>query len=223
MTDNPSIPTAPRRGVFLVAWQGGYAGFVWMVRQVFFAGVWAAVVYGLFFALLSFGSALPMFSRQVIFHSGTVLWLKAGFVLIVAIYLLGAVGGVMIGWMERMAARHPVLETIGWGLFALMAVSLLVYVVYAGWNAKPAPFPTPEVTALTVRPLPPDRVLLHIHIATDQPKKIPAHTSAALSPPPPWSPWTTTNMVGTATVKSLGHGRYEIQMIQPPRSSRHQG
>ena len=30
-------------------------------------------------------------------------------------------------------------------------------------------------------------------------------------------------MVGTATVKSLGHGRYEIQMIQPPRISRHQG
>ena len=223
MTDNPSVPIAPRRTVFQVAWQGGYAGFTWIIRQVFFAGVWAAAVYGLFFALLCFGSALPMFSRQVIFHPGTVMWLKAGFVLIVAIYLLGAVGGVMIGWMERLAARHPVLKTIGWGLFALMAVSLLVYVVYAGWNAKPAPPTPPDVTAPQIQALPPDRVLLHMHIATPHRKKLPARTSAALPPPPPWGLWTTTNMVGTATVKSLGHGRYEIQMIQPPRSSRHQG
>ena len=223
MTDNPSIPTAPRRGVFQVAWQGGYAGFAWIIRQVFFAGVLAAVVYGLFFALLSFGSALPMFSRQVIFHPGTVLWLKAGFVLIVAIYLLWVLSYVTIRFMGRMAERYPILEKIGVGLLLLAILLLVAGMVYNGWNAKPAPFPTPEATALTVRPLPPDLVLLHIHIATDQPNKIPAHTSAALPPPPQWSPWTTTNMVGTATVKSLGHGRYEIQMIQPPRISRHQG
>ena len=223
MTDNPSVPIVSQRGIFQVALQAGYAGFAWMVRQVLFASVCAAAVYGLFFALLCFGSALPMFSRDVVFHPGMVMWLKAGFILIVAIYLMWVLSYVMIRFMERMAARHPILETIGWGLFALMAVSLLVYAVYTGWNAKPAPFPTPEATAFTVRPLPPDRVLLHIHIATDQPNKIPAHTSAALPPPPQWSPWTTTNMVGTATVKSLGHGRYEIQMIQPPRISRHQG
>ena len=223
MTDNPSIPTAPRRGVFQVAWQGGYAGFTWIIRQVFFAGVCAAAVFGAFFVLFCFGSALPMFSRNVIFYPGMVMWLKAGFVLIVVIYLMVAVGGVMIGWMNRLAARYPILEKIGLGLLSLVILLLVAGMVYTGWNAKPAPFPTPEATAPTVRPLPPDRVLLHMHIATPHRKKLPVRTSAALPPPPPWRLWTTTNMVGTATVKSLGHGRYEIQMIQPPRISRHQG
>ena len=222
MTDNPSVSTVPRRTVFQVAQQAGYAGFVWIIRQVFFAGVWAAALFGLFFALLSFGSALPMFSRQVIFHPGIVLWLKAGFVLIVAIYLLRAVGNVMIGWMGRLATRYPVLEKIGAGLFTLMVVSLLVDVVYTGWNAKPTRILPPSPPVFLALTPPPDRVLLHMHIATPHTKKLPTRTSAAL-PPPPWTLWTTTNVVGTATVKSLGHGRYEIQMIQPPRISRHQG
>ena len=223
MTNNPSVPTAPRRTVFQVAHQACYAGFVWMVRQVFFASAWAAALFGLFFALLCFGSALPMFSRNVIFYPGMVMWLKAGFVLIVAIYLLWVLSNVMIRFTGRMATRYPILEKIGVGLLLLVILLLVAGMVYNGWNAKPAPFPTPEATAPTVRPLPPDRVLLHIHIATPHTKKLPARTSAALPSPPPWTLWTTTNIVGTATVKSLGHGHYEIQMIQPPRISRHQG
>ena len=223
MTDNPSVPIAPRRGVFLVAWQGGYAGFVWMVRQVFFAGVWAAVVYGLFFALLSFGSALPMFSRQVIFHPGTVLWLKAGFVLIVAIYLLWVLSYVTIRFMGRMAERYPILEKIGVGLLLLAILLLVAGMVYNGWSAKPVKIPSPPQKATFSTLVPSDRVLLHIHTSTPHTKNLSTRTSAALPPPPPWTLWTTTNIVGTATVKSLGHGRYEIQMIQLPRISRHQG
>ena len=223
MTDNPSVPIVSQRGIFQVALQAGYAGFAWIARQVFFASVWAAAVYGLFFALLCFGSALPMFSRDVVFHPGMVMWLKAGFVLIVAIYLMIAVGGVMIGWMNRLAARYPILEKIGWSLLLLVVLLLVVDVVHTGWNAKPAHNDATAIAASTVLSLPPDRVLLDMHIATPHREKLPARTSAALPPPPPWRLWTTTNMVGTAKVKSLGHGRYEIQMIQPPRISRHQG
>jgi hypothetical protein len=223
MTDNPSISTVPRRTVFQVVQQAGYAGFVWIVRQVFSAMTVAFALFGLFFALLSFGSALPMFSRNVVFHPGMVMWLKAGFVLIVAIYLLWVLSNVMIRFMGRMAERYPILEKIGLGLLSMVLFLLVAGMVYTGWNAKPASFPTPDVTAPQIQALPPDRVLLHMHIATPHRKKLPARTSAALPPPPPWRLWTTTNMVGTAKVKSLGHGRYEIQMIQPPRISRHQG
>ena len=222
MTDNPSVPTVPRRTVLQVA-HAGYAGVAWIIRQVFFACTWAAAVYGLFFALLCFGSALPMFSRNVIFHPGMVMWLKAGFVLIVAIYLLWSLSNVMIRFMGRMAERYPILKKIGLGLLSLVLFLLVAGMVYNGWNAKPVKIPSPPQKATFSTLVPPDRVLLHMHIATPHTKKLPARTSAALPPPPSWAPWTTTNMVGTATVKSLGHGRYEIQMIQPPRISRHQG
>ena len=223
MTDNPSFPTVPRRTVFQVAQQAGYAGFVWIVRQVVSAMTVAFALFGLFFALLCFGFALPMFSRQVIFHPGIVLWLKAGFVLLVAIYLMVAVGGVMIGWMGRLAARYPILEKIGVGLLLLMVFLLVVDVAHTEWSAKPVKIPSLPQKATFSTLVPSDRVLLHMHIATPHTKKLSTRTSAALPPPPPWRLWTTTNMVGTAKVKSLGHGRYEIQMIQPPRISRHQG
>ena len=180
MTDNPSVPTVPRRTVLQVA-HAGYAGVAWIIRQVFFACTWAAAVYGLFFALLCFGSALPMFSRQVIFHPGTVLWLKAGFVLIVAIYLLWVLSYVTIRFMGRMAERYPILEKIGVGLLLLVILLLVAGMVYTGWNAKPASFPTPDVTAPQIQALPPDRVLLHMHIATPHRKKLPA----TLPPPCP--------------------------------------
>lgn len=223
MTDNPSIPTVPRRTVFQVAQQAGYAGFVWIVRQVFSAMTVAFALFGLFFALLCFGFALPMFSRQVIFHPGTVLWLKAGFVLIVAIYLLWVLSYVTIRFMGRMAERYPILEKIGVGLLLLVTLLLVAGMVYNGWSAKPVKIPSPPQKATFSTLVPSDRVLLHMHIATPHTKNLSTRTSAALPPPPPWTLWTTTNIVGTATVKSLGHGRYEIQMIQLPRISRHQG
>lgn len=223
MTDNPSVPTAPRRTVFQVTQQAGYAGFVWIIRQVFWAFVSASTLFGIFFTVAYWGNALPMTARAIIFYPNVINHWTDVFVGFMVVYLLWVLSNVMIRFMGRMAERYPILETIGWGLLALLVCSLLAAVVYTGWNVKPAPFPTLEATAPTVRPLPPDRVLLHMHIATPHTKKLPARTSAALPPPPQWSPWTTTNMVGTATVKSLGHGRYEIQMIQPPPISRHQG
>ena len=222
MTDNPSASTAPRRNVqgsVLSVAHAGIAGFVWLARQVIYGMTAASILFGLFFALFCFGAALPMFSRQVIFHPGMVMWLKAGFVLIVAIYLLWALISVMFGFMERMAEHYPILGKFGVGLVFLLVAGMVAGMVYSGWKAKPAkallPPPPPSI-----RTMPADRVLLHMHIAT----KVPTRTSAALPHPPSWMPpWTTTDIVGTATVKSLGQERYEIQMIQPPRISRHQG
>ena len=218
MTGTPSVPIAPRRIALGSIFHAGYAGVAWIIRQVFFAGVWASTLFGLFFALLCFGSGLPMFSRQVIFHPGIVLWLKVGFALIVAIYLLWVLITVMIGFAERMAEHYPILGKIGVGLLLLLMVSLLVFLMNT-------PAQTPQSLQFVRRIMPPDRVLLHMQIAT----KSPTRASAVLPntplpiPPLPIPPWTTTDIVGTATVKSLGHGRYEIQMIQPPRIARHQG
>ena len=222
MTDNPSAPIAPRRNVqwsVLSVAHAGIAGFVWLARQVIYGMTAASLVFGFSFVLLCFGAALPLFSRNVIFHPGMVMWLKAGFVLIVAIYLLWALISVMILLMERMAEHYPILGKIGVGLMFLLVAGMVTGMVYSGWKAKPAkallPPPPPSI-----RPMPADRVLLHMHSAT----KVPTRASAALPHPPSWMPpWTTINIVGTATVKSLGQGRYEIQMIQPPRVSRHQG
>jgi hypothetical protein len=223
MTDNPSVSTAPRRNVqgsVLSVAHAGIAGFVWLARQVIYGMAAASLVFGFLFVLFCFGSALPMFSRNVIFHPGMVMWLKAGFVLIVAIYLLWALISVMFLFMERMAEHYPILGKIGVGLMFLLVAGVVTGMVYSGWKAKPVKVLLPPLPP-SILPMPADRVLLHMHIATPHMKKLPARTSAAI--PPPWALWTTTNIVGTATVKSLGQGRYEIQMIQPPRVSRHQG
>ncbi|MEB8486567.1 MULTISPECIES: hypothetical protein [Acidithiobacillus] len=223
MTDNPSFPTVPRRTVFQVAQQAGYAGFAWIIRQVFWAFVSASTLFGIFFTVAYWGNVLPMMARAIIFYPNAINHWTDVFVGFMVVYLLWVLSYVTIRFMGRMAERYPILEKIGVGLLLLVILLLVAGMVYNGWSAKPVKIPSPPQKATFSTLVPSDRVLLHIHTSTPHTKKLPTHTSAALPPPPQWSPWTTTNMVGTATVKSLGHGRYEIQMIQPPRISRHQG
>ncbi|MBU2853358.1 hypothetical protein [Acidithiobacillus ferriphilus] len=180
---------------------------LWLVRQAALALTFATLIYGTFFVLLCFGSVLPAFSRTVIFDSGTVRALEIGYVVITAFFFLMRLLFGMGQMVERtgpwLIARYPWLATVGLITFLIGAVTLMTYVIL-----QPSPHIVPPPAAVKM-PMPSDRVLLHFNFVIPTPR-----SEQKLAPL-----WGTRNLAGKATIKSLGHGRYMVQMLSHSRSA----
>lgn len=171
-------------------------------------------LYGIFFVIFSMGGAMPLFSRAIIFHPHLAVLLKNGlpiaYAIIFALLLFAeTVGGLV--WLAqnsetgaRLSARiqswritiwietHPHLST-------LLAVAGVILVCAMLPSAHPVPPPKVPLTAPHFHPK--NRVLLHFGV------------ESKISAKNPYTPWTR-NISGPAKIKSLGDGRYLVQMIR---------
>lgn len=211
----PAYPRGSGRRISPRSMFHGASGVLfWMIRQVFWAFVLACALFGAMFAVFYFGSALPLVARNLIFYPNISHYWAGGFVAIMAIYLFFAATRAVAPRIERLYGRYPILGKIWRSMFWLMMLSLVVGFLYSVWNTKPVKIPPPPTLSWT---RPQDSVLLHLVVPSTT-KRMATSTGTAPRQEGSAIPfWTTTNLVGTATVKNLGHGRYEIRMLQKTR------
>ena len=186
---------------------GAAKALFWMMRQVALAFAYTSFLFGAIFALFVFGSGLPLLGRQFVFHPEVDLFWSVSYVAIMALCLFILVMRAVSLWMERLCERYPTLEKVGW-IMLLVVGLLFVGFVYSTWNTKSAKATPPS--PVVFQPITPkDRVLLHL--------VVPSARARVVTPKGTIPSWTHINIVGTAQVKNLGHGRYEIRMLKETR------
>lgn len=186
---------------------GTFNALLWMVRQVFLAFFAASATFGSLFALLYLASALPIVVHLLVFHPGVIRDSFTVFLAIMAMYLFLASGRVAIKGMGRLYNRYPVLEKFMDGAFVLVVAASFVGGLYGIFTSKPVKTSLPPPPA-AFWSKPQNRVLLHLAV----PSKM-----GMVTPKGMVHGWTHDNIVGTAQVKNLGQGRYEIKMLQQTR------
>lgn len=199
-------PVCPQSHGQMSVFRGAVDVLFWMVRQVFWAFVFASTLFGAMFALFYSGSALPMVARTLIFHPVIGDFWFDVFDALMVVYLITVAGAAVFSWSKR----YPILGKIGWGMFWLMMFLLAVGFTYITWHGgKPGKISPLPYTVSWAKPQ--DRVLLHLVVPSAKKSLRASKGTVPL--------WTHTNIVGTATIKTLGHGRYEIRMLQEARST----
>jgi hypothetical protein len=206
---NMTAPLPKTSGVkFSPMLRGAGHFLIWLANQTALALGLATLIYGLFFVLFCFGSVLHLFARAIIFSPGFVHALKTGYITIAAYFLFAILMYYLVRTLEMatswITARRPWWRTVLDLIFAwLVGLPLLIFGLSLQRSYAPTP---PKVSALLA---PSDRVLLHFGFV------IPTSRSERNIPPL----WGTRNLVGRATIKSLGHGRYMVQMLSRSRSA----
>lgn len=170
-----------------------------------------ATLYGVGFGILSMGGAMPMVARSIIFHPSLATMLKTvgpiAFGIVFALLLFAeSIAG--LNWLTRntqfgirlssafrswkvvmLVKAHPELSTLAFAISLVLAITVL----------HPAAHPPKPPVYRTFPPA--NKALLHFEGESASPKGVPAMI------------WTR-NISGPAKIKSLGDGRYLVQMIR---------